>query len=84
MATKKKSAKKGKKLTVALSVRDFDKLTAFAKTQGKSRPVVAKRLLHAQLTALAVEKQKCNPKNQLGLFDSMQIDIFNGVSKTEE
>lgn len=79
---KKKSTKKAKKVIVTLSSRDYDKLTLLAQKQNVSRPLVAKRLLRAQLSTLALEKQQKQSENQLGLFDSMQIDIFNGTSKT--
>ena len=79
---KKKSTKQAKKVIVTLSARDYDKLTLLAQKQNVSRPLVAKRLLRAQLSTLALEKQQKQSENQLGLFDSMQIDIFNGTSKT--
>ena len=79
---KKKITKKAKKVIVTLSARDYDKLTLLAQKQNVSRPLVAKRLLRAQLSTLALEKQQKQSENQLGLFDSMQIDIFNGTSKT--
>ena len=79
---KKKSTKKAKKVIVTLSARDYDKLTLLAQKQNVSRPLVAKRLLRAQLSTLALEKQQKQSENQLGLFDSMQIDFFNGTSKT--
>lgn len=79
---KKKGTKKAKKVIVTLSARDYDKLTLLAQKQNVSRPLVAKRLLRAQLSTLALEKQQKQSENQLGLFDSMQIDIFNGTSKT--
>lgn len=79
---KKKSTKKAKKVIVTLSARDYDKLTLLAQKKNVSRPLVAKRLLRAQLSTLALEKQQKQSENQLGLFDSMQIDIFNGTSKT--
>lgn len=79
---KKKSTKKAKKVIVTLSARDYDKLTLLAQKQNVSRPLVAKRLLRSQLSTLALEKQQKQSENQLGLFDSMQIDIFNGTSKT--
>ncbi|MBP5547836.1 MAG: hypothetical protein J6X58_02955 [Bacteroidales bacterium] len=80
---KKKNGKKTKKVIVTLSERDFEKLTAYARTVKASRPVAAKRMLKAQLASVAIEKKQRQTKNQLGLFDSMQIDIFNGTSKTE-
>lgn len=80
---KKKNTKKAKKITVTLSYTDYERISALAKTQRVSRPLLAKRLLRAQLSALAVSNTKREAKNQLGLFDSMQLDIFNNTSKTE-
>lgn len=79
---KKKNTKKAKKITVTLSYTDYERISALAKTQRVSRPLLAKRLLRAQLSALAVSSTKKEAKNQLGLFDSMQLDIFNNTSKT--
>ena len=79
---KKKNTKKAKKITVTLSYTDYERISALAKTQRVSRPLLAKRLLRAQLSALAVSSTKREAKNQLGLFDSMQLDIFNNTSKT--
>ena len=81
---KKKTAKKAKKLVVTLPYTDYERFCAYAKSQNASRPIVAKRLIKAQLAALTIEKQKSQTKNQLGLFDSMQLDIFNKASKTED
>lgn len=83
MIRKKKVKKKAKKLTISISLRDYDKLDAFAKKQNVSRPLAAKRLLKAQLAQIAIEKQQKISENQLGLFDSMQIDIFNSATKTK-
>lgn len=80
---KKKNTKKAKKITVTLSYTDYERISVLAKTQRVSRPLLAKRLLRAQLSALAVSSTKKEAKNQLGLFDSMQLDIFNNTSKTE-
>lgn len=80
---KKKNTKKAKKIIVTLSYTDYERISALAKTQRVSRPLLAKRLLRAQLSALAVSSTKKEAKNQLGLFDSMQLDIFNNTSKTE-
>ena len=53
-----------------------------AKEQKTSRPIVAKRLMKSQLASIQIEKNENLAKNQLGLFDSMQIDIFDNRSKT--
>ena len=79
---KKKPAKKTKKVVLSMSMRDFEKLSAYAKSSKTSRPLAAKRLIRAQLATLAVGTKPKEAENQLGLFDSMQLDIFNGTSKT--
>lgn len=79
---KKKPAKKTKKVVLSMSMRDFEKLSAYAKSSKASRPLAAKRLIRAQLATLAVGTKPKEAENQLGLFDSMQLDIFNGTSKT--
>ncbi|MBP5515961.1 MAG: hypothetical protein J6X86_03330 [Bacteroidales bacterium] len=80
----KKRKSKGKKLSMTLSERDFVKLTEYARIHNITRPLAAKRLIREQLASLHVEKQRLVSKNQLGLFDSLQIDIFNSTSKTED
>jgi hypothetical protein len=63
-------------------MRDYEKLSSHAKAN-KTRPSLdAKRMLHAYLSALSVEKKQQQPKNQLGLFDFPQIDIFNQLDST--
>lgn len=81
---KKRVKNKAKKITVSLSVRDYEKITQYAKEQNISRPLAAKRLLRAQLAKIQTEKVERQAKNQLGLFDSVQIDIFNNTSKTAD
>ena len=79
---KKKPTKKVHRVVLTLSDRDFHKLDAYAKQSGTSRPMAAKRLLRQQLTTVASTHQQAVSENQLGLFDSMQIDIFDCTSKT--
>ncbi|MBP5327641.1 MAG: hypothetical protein J6Y98_07015 [Bacteroidales bacterium] len=78
----KKNTKK--KIIVSLSLRDFNKLTALAKKENATRPVMARRLLGAKMAEISVEKTPKQSPNQLGLFDSLQYDIFNGTSKASE
>ncbi|MBR3528181.1 MAG: hypothetical protein IKN84_00805 [Bacteroidales bacterium] len=80
----KKPVKKVRKITVSLCERDFEKITELARQQNVVRPLVAKRLLHEQLATIEIAKRQSDSKNQLGLFDSLQINIFNETSKTEE
>ena len=78
---KKKHSKKAKRIVVTLSSRDYEKLSAIACRDKATRPVVAKRLIKSQLAAIVIEKQQKVVANQLGLFDSVQIDILGGTSK---
>ncbi|MCR5193644.1 MAG: hypothetical protein K6D59_10100 [Bacteroidales bacterium] len=78
----KKNTKK--KIIVSLSLRDFNKLTALAKKENATRPVMARRLLGAKMAEISMEKTPKQSPNQLGLFDSLQYDIFNGTSKASE
>ncbi len=80
----KKNGKKAKKVILTLSERDFAKLSGYAQMQHVSRPLAAKRLLHEQLAAIAIDKSQRNAENQLGLFDSLQINIFNETSRTSD
>lgn len=73
---------KGKRMSLTLSDRDYAKLTEYARIHNVTRPLAAKRLIREQLASLQVDKQNSVSKNQLGLFDSLQIDIFNSTSKT--
>ncbi len=78
---KKKTTKKAKKITISIAARDYEKLTLLAKSQHSSRPVVARRLIKSQLALVTMEKQAKNAENQLGLFDTLQLDILGGVGK---
>lgn len=79
----KKQTKKSTKVTVTLSERDYEKLTRYAQQHDVVRPLAAKRLLHSALHDLPVDEGK-SPKNQLDIFDSIQIDIFNECSVHSE
>ena len=79
---KKKKKNKPKRIVVTLSNRDYAKLSEIARRDNATRPVVAKRLIRNQLAAIVIEKQQKAVANQLGLFDSVQLDILGGTSKT--
>lgn len=81
MNKKKKNSKKAKRIVVTLSSRDYEKLSEIARRDKATRPVIAKRLIRNQLATFTIEKQQKAVANQLGLFDSVQIDILGGTSK---
>lgn len=78
---KKKKKNRPKRIVVTLSSRDYEKLTEIARRDNATRPVVAKRMIKKQLASIAVEKQQKAVANQLGLFDTVQLDILGGTSK---
>ena len=79
MNKKKKNSKKAKRIVVTLSSRDYEKLSEIARRDKATRPVIAKRLIRNQLATITIEKQQKVVANQLGLFDTLQIDIFNNT-----
>ena len=70
----KKPTKK-KKISFALPEREGEMLARYAKEKGISRPAAVRRMVRTAL------QQHSEPQNQLGLFDVVQIDIFNSTSK---
>ena len=72
-----------KRYTVALSEREVRRLTLYAEAEGTDRPTALHRLVALSLRS-AVEEIPQGGRvavNQLGLFDSVQIDIFNNTHK---
>lgn len=80
---KKKKVAKGKKLTITLSERDMATLQQLAKSKKVTKAIAAKRILRDSLVEFKKNLPTKAPQNQLGLFDSVQIDIFNHTMKTE-
>ena len=73
-----------KKLTLSLSERESQLLSLYAADQGTAKSVAVKRLLKTALSEYAKKLSTQEPANQLGLFDSIQYDIFNNTSKGGE
>lgn len=79
MAKLKKN--KTKKYILNLTEMEVRRLTAYANGNGLERPVALHRIV-----SQALRQYECTPspkcdKRQLGLFDSLQIDIFNNTTK---
>lgn len=70
-----------KKLTLSLSEREAQLLALYAADQGATKSVAVRRLLRTALADYSKKIATQEPKNQLGLFDSIQYDIFNNTSK---
>ncbi len=81
---KKAKAKKTKKISITLPEREGEVLKVYAKELGITRPAAVKRIVRETLKQYKTAVAKAEPKNQLGLFDSLQVDIFNNTSKTSD
>ena len=83
MTTRKNTRKsKAKRFCFALPARDAELLKLYADHHGITRPDAVRRILREQLKQYASNLPKPEPKNQLELFDTLQVDIFNNTSKT--
>lgn len=81
---KKAKAKKNKKISITLPEREGEVLKVYAKELGITRPAAVKRIVRETLKQYKTALAKAEPQNQLGLFDSLQVDIFNNTSKTSD
>ena len=69
-----------KRYTVTLTELDVKRLSAYADSSGLDRPAALHRLLKQSLRESATVAQGKVDKQQLGLFDTLQIDIFANTS----
>lgn len=83
MATKRNNKKHVRRYTIALSENEVRRLTYYADASGVDRPTALHRLLSQSLRNATSELRTDNraDEKQLGLFDSVQIDIFNNTHK---
>ena len=73
-----------KKITITLSEKEGEWLSLYAQDLGISRPDVVRRLMREGLRQYKASRGgSVVPENQLELFDSIQVDIFNNTTKTE-
>lgn len=77
----KEKKSKAKKYTLTLSERESVRLAVYANSCGISRPQALQRLMKQAMRQLAAVPDDQHDANQLGLFDTLQIDIFNNTSK---
>ena len=74
-----------KKITITLSEKEGEWLSLYAQDLGISRPDVVRRLMREGLRQYKTSRGgSVVPENQLELFDSIQVDIFNNTTKTEK
>ena len=79
--TKKSKVHKAKRISIALPEREDDVLNQYAQNCGISRTTAVKRIVREALKQYSSNLAKTEPKNQLGLFDTLQMDIFFNTSK---
>lgn len=77
-----RKVQKKQKFSISLSPKEREMLTLYAEDQGISRPAALLRMVKRQLREYAHSRGEIAPANQLDIFDSVQIDIFNNTSKT--
>lgn len=76
---------KQKKYVVTLSECEMRRLSVYAEQNGIDRPTALSRLLHRSLReAASMVRADNSDDNQLGLFDAVQIDIFNNTTKVNQ
>ena len=80
---KKEPKPKLKKYTLTLSEPEVRRLTAYAAESGIERPVALHRIVSQALRTYEAAPADRRDKRQLGLFDSVQIDIFNNTTKVQ-
>ena len=73
-----------KKYVLTLSEREALRLGRYADAVGMSRPQALQRLVKQALREAADVPAGKEDSNQLGLFDTLQIDIFNNTSRVEK
>lgn len=78
---KKPKRPKTKKYTLTLSEPEVRRLTAYADAGGMERPAALHRIVSQALRDYGASPTSRIDRHQLGLFDSVQIDIFNNTQK---
>lgn len=69
-----------KRYTLTLTEADLGRLGVYAERNGIDRPTALHRLMKQALRDVAAAPASRGDKNQLGLFDTLQIDIFNNTA----
>ena len=75
-----KHQKKPRRYTVTLSELEMRRLSAYAEQSGIDRPTALHRIVSQSLRQVEVSAADKHDANQLGLFDTLQIDIFNNTA----
>lgn len=81
-----RSKPKPKKVSITLPEWEGEMLKAYAKAHQTTCPAAVHKMVRQTLRQYKSEMNvmaKAEPKNQLNIFDSMQVDIFNNIAKVE-
>ncbi|MBQ0159916.1 MAG: hypothetical protein KBT28_04750 [Bacteroidales bacterium] len=76
---KKPKAKKTKRFSITLPEREGELLGLYAKEHKITRPAAIRRMVRESLKQYkqSLAKRDIQPDNQLGLFDMVQIEMFD-------
>lgn len=74
---------KTKKFSITLPEREGKLLKMYAQDYGITRPMALRRMVREGLKAYQQAKGTIQPDNQLGLFDPLQMDIFDEIANEE-
>lgn len=77
---------KPKKVSITLPEWEGEMLKAYAKAHRTTCPAAVHKMVRQTLRQYKSEMNamaKAEPKNQLNIFDSIQVDIFNNTAKVE-
>ena len=78
---KKKRKKKNAKIYFTLTSRDQELLMRFCEVNKVTKTVAVRKIIHAFLQENVNQDFGQPPDNQLGLFDPVQMDIFDLIRK---
>ena len=74
---------KKKKYSIALSKQESEVLSLYAEELGVGKLAAVRRIIREHLAGYVQNHPIRTSTNQLDIFDSVQIDIFNQTSKVE-
>lgn len=81
---KKMKARKGKKISITLSDRDTAILQRYATDNRLTKAVAIRRIVRQFLADYdSINATAYDDDLQIGLFDTMQTDIFGNLTKTK-
>ena len=77
---------KPKKVSITLPEWEGELLKAYAKVHQTTGPAAAHKMVRQALRQFKSDMNamaKAEPENQLNIFDSIQVDIFNNTAKVK-